>query len=296
MKIDTHLHTTCSDGRNTVAGLFQIASGLNIEIMAITDHDTLAAYPEAFEEAERYEIALVPGMELSTRDEGGNKDVHVVGLKVDTDYAPLCRELKKLADARLEARKKLLDRVNAYLSMKHEGWQPVRFEDVRRRVTGNIVGKPHIAAAIIENATKAGLPVSEEELYRLFRTPGIESKKAYELTMEECIGLIDRAGGVAVLAHPCEYAHPGEAMERFARLGGQATELCKYRYKMKMHAISTLAPVYRPTAERCMNDQVLALARKYGMKLTVSSDYHGKVGEPGMETDEYGIDVSWLLE
>jgi hypothetical protein len=38
------------------------------------------------------------------------------------------------------------------------------------------------------------------------------------------------------------------------------------------------------------------LARKYGLKLTASSDYHGKVGEPGMETGEYGIDVSWLLE
>ncbi len=296
MKIDTHLHTTCSDGRKTVAELFQIASDLGIGLMAVTDHDTLAAYPEAFAEAERYKIALVPGMELSTRDEGGNKDVHVVGLKVDTDYAPMCRELKKLADARIEARKKLLDRVNAYLSVKHDGWQPVRFEDVRRRVTGNIVGKPHIAAAIIENATKAGLPVSEEELFRLFRTPGIESKKAYELTMEECIDLIGCAGGVAVLAHPCEYAQPGEAMERFARLGGQATELCKYRYKMKMHAINTLEPIYRPAVERCMNDQVVTLARKYDLKLTASSDYHGKVGEPGMETGEYGIDVSWLLE
>jgi hypothetical protein len=118
-------------------------------------------------------------------------------------------------DARLEARKKLLDRVNAYLSVKHDGWQPVRFEDVRRRVTGSIIGKPHIAAAIIENATKAGLPVREEELYRLFKTPGIESKKAYELTMEECIRLIGRAGGVAV-GPPCEYIHPCEA-ERFVR-------------------------------------------------------------------------------
>jgi predicted metal-dependent phosphoesterase TrpH len=296
MKIDTHLHTTCSDGRKTVAELFGIASGLGIELMAITDHDTLAAYPEAFAEAEHYKIMLVPGMELSTRDEGANRDVHVVGLKVDTDYAPLCRELKKLADARLEARKKLLDRVNAYLSVKHEGWQPVRFEDVRRRVTGSIIGRPHIAAAIIENATKAGLPVREEELYRLFKMPGIESKKAYELTMEECISLIGRAGGVAVLAHPCEYIHPGEAMERFVRLGGQATELCKYRYKMKIPSISTLDPLYRSTAEHCMNEHIVALARKYGLKLTASSDYHGKAGEPGMETGEYGIDVSWLID
>jgi 3',5'-nucleoside bisphosphate phosphatase len=186
--------------------------------------------------------------------------------------------------------------VNAYLSEKHEGWQPVLFEDVRGRVTGNIVGKPHIAAAIIENATSADLQISEEELYLLFKTPGIESKKAYELTMEECIRLIGDAGGVAVLAHPCEYTHIGEAVERFVRLGGQAIELCKYRYKMKVPSISRLEPLDRLIAEHRMNKQIMALARKYGLKLTASSDYHGKVGEPGMETGEYGIDVTWLLE
>ena len=85
--------------------------------------------------------------------------------------------------------------------------------------------------------------------------------------MEECIRLIDRAGGVAVLAHPCEYIHPGEVMERFVRLGGQATELCKYRYKMKIPSISTLEPLYRSTAEHCTNEHIVALARKYGLKL-----------------------------
>ncbi|RPJ35163.1 MAG: hypothetical protein EHM35_09370 [Planctomycetaceae bacterium] len=99
-----------------------------------------------------------------------------------------------------------------------------------------------------------------------------------------------------MLAHPCEYTHPGEAIERFVGLGGQATELCKYRYKMKLQAISNLEPLDRYLAERRMNKQVMAMAGKYGLKLTASSDYHGKVGEPGMETVEYGIDVSWLLE
>jgi hypothetical protein len=44
-----------------------------------------------------------------------------------------------------------------------------------------------------------------------------------------------------------------------------------------------------------MNEMTIALARRHGLKLTASSDYHGKTGEPGMETDDYGIDVSWLL-
>ena len=296
MKIDTHLHTTFSDGRKTVSEVFEMASRLDIRVLAITDHDTLNAYPEAFDVAERWQIALVPGVELSTRDEDGHKEVHVLGLKVDTEDGHLRRELKKLADARIAARKQLLDNANAYLSDKYEGWVEVTFEDVRRRVLGSIVGKPHVAAAIIEGTRKAGIYVDEEELFNIFRTPGVETKKAYELTMEESIGVIRQAGGVPALAHPYEYRHPGEAMKKFARLGGEATELCKYRYKMKIKAISTLEPYYRAIAERCMNEEMIILAEKYGLKLTASSDYHGKTGEPGMETDDYGIDISWLLE
>jgi 3',5'-nucleoside bisphosphate phosphatase len=296
MKIDTHVHTTCSDGRKTAAEVFELASSLGIRLLAITDHDTLGAYPDAFGLAERWQIGLVPGVELSTKDEDGYKEVHVLGLKVDTENHRLRQELEKLADARIEARRQLLDNANAYLAKKYAGWQPVRFEDVRRRVPGNIVGKPHLAAAIVESGKKSGIPVDEEDLFGIFRMPGIQTKKAYELTMEECIGLIRHAGGVPALAHPCEYRDPGKVMEKFSRLGGEATEVCKYRYKLKMPAISTLDPGDRVAVEHRMNDMTVALARKHGLRLTASSDYHGKIGEPGMETDDYGIDVSWLLE
>ena len=135
-------------------------------------------------------------------------------------------------------------------------------------------------------------PLNEEELFHIFRMPGIQTKKTYELTMEECIGLIRHAGGVPTLAHPCEYRASGKVMEKFARLGGEATEVCKYRYKLKMPGISALDIGDRIAAERRMNVETIALARKHGLKLTASSDYHGKIGEPGMETDDYGIDIA----
>ena len=295
MKIDTHVHTVCSDGRKTAAEVCELAAGLGIRLLSVTDHDTLDAYPAAFEAAARWQIRLVPGVELSTKDEDGHKEVHVLGLKIDAADGHLRRELRKLAGARIDARRRLLDNVNAYLGKKHAGWADVRFEEVRRRVPGNIVGKPHLAMALVESGRKAGIYLSEEELFELFRAPGIATKKAYELTMEECIALIRRAGGEPVLAHPCEYRRPDEVMKKFAGLGGGATELCKYRYKMKMPAIKALDPLDRVGAERQMNALTLRLGGKYGFRLTASSDYHGKVGEPGMETDDYGIDVGWLL-
>jgi 3',5'-nucleoside bisphosphate phosphatase len=296
MKIDTHVHTTCSDGRKTAAEVIELASSLGVRLLAITDHDTLDAYPGAFALAERWQVDLVPGVELSTKDEDGYKEVHVLGLKVDATDGQLRLELAKLADARIGARRQMLDNVNAYLTQKYPGWEPVLFEDVRRRVPGNIVGKPHLAAALLESGKKSGIPLKEEELFGIFRTPGIQTKKAYELTMEACIDLIKHAGGVPALAHPCEYGHPGKVMEKFARLGGEATEICKYRYKLKMPAISALGIGDRIAAERRMDEATIALARKYGLKITASSDYHGKIGEPGMETDDFGIDVSWLLK
>lgn len=296
MKIDTHMHTTCSDGRKTVAETIELAAGLGVRLLSITDHDTLNAYPEASGIAGRCQIALVPGVELSTKDEDGHKEVHVLGLKVDVENRRLRQELQKLAEARIDARKRLLDNANAYLGAQYGGWQPVRFEDVRRHIPGNIVGKPHLARALVDSARGAGIPVSEEELFDIFRLPGVRTKKAYELTMGECIRLVRHAGGVPALAHPCEYGRPGEVMEKFVRLGGEATEICKYRHKMKLPAISALMSDDRIAAERRMNEETIRLAKKYGLKLTASSDYHGRIGEPGMETDDYGIDVSWLSD
>ncbi len=296
MKIDTHVHTTCSDGLKTVAEVIELAASLDIRLLAITDHDTVGAYPEAFDLAKRHRISLVSGVELSTKDEDGHREVHITGLKVDVENHRLQQELQKLADARIDARKRLLDNTNAYLAEKHKGWQSVQFEDVRRHIPGNIVGKPHLARALVESGQKAGTHLNEEELFGIFRLPGVQTKKAYELTMQECIRLVRHAGGVPVLAHPFEYANPDEVMEKFVRLGGEATEICKYRHKMKMQSISTLEPDDRVAVERRMNEATIGLARKYGLKLTASSDYHGKIGEPGMETGEYGIDVGWLLK
>ena len=296
MKIDTHVHTTCSDGRKTVAEVFRIASELQIELISITDHDTVGAYPEAFQQGETYGITVLPGLELSTLDEDGHSDVHVVGLRIDTCHNPLLSELKQLADARVDARKLLLDRVNDYLSEKYETWEPVDFEKVRRRVPGTIVGKPHIAAELIETARKLSISLSEEELFGLFRQPEIATKKAYELSMDECIRLITAAGGLAVLAHPFEYARPDAVMKKFKKLGGAGVELCKYRQKLKIRSVRELEPYERIMAERQLNRETIEMARRYGLNLTVCSDYHAKVGEPGMETDEYGIDIGWLLK
>lgn len=296
MIIDTHVHTIYSDGRDTVAGLFRLSSSLGIKVLVITDHDSTGAYPAAFEEAARYDMVPMSGVELSTRDEDGHVDVHVVGLKIDTANVRLRRELELLAAARIGARQRLLDNTNSYLAQKFPGWTPVRFEDVRRRVLGTVVGRPHVAAGILESARKQGIAIAEEELFSIFRLPEVMPDREYELNMEECITLIKEAGGIPVLAHPCEYRRPDAVMKKFKKLGGVATEVCKYRYKTKLSSVRFADTLERIVMERQMNRKTIEMARRYGLKVTACSDYHAKAGEPGMDTDEYGIDLSWLLE
>lgn len=297
MKIDTHMHTTCSDGRTSVEDTVRLAASLNIKAIAITDHDTIDAYPDALALGARFGIRVVPGIEFSTVDEKGYKDVHLVGLKVDTEYPALREETDKLARARRDARIQLLENANGYLRKKYPGWTEVPFEAASQYTSGRIVGKPHITRALMDNAEKLGIGVAEEELYKIvYETPGVKTKKAYELTMGQCITLIKAAGGMPVLAHPCEYRNPDEVMAIFSGLGGEATEICKYRYKTKISAVRESDAPERLAMERRMNLETIRLAKKHGLMVTASSDYHGKAGfEPGMETDEYGIDVGWLL-
>ena len=186
MKIDTHVHTTCSDGRLSVEDTLRLTSSLGIEAVAITDHDTIDAYPDAYSFGERFGIRVIPGIELSTVDEHGYKDVHVVGLKIDTENPALRETTRKLADARRDARIRLLENANRYLAGKYPGWAEVPFEAAHKYTSGRIVGKPHITRALMDSALRHGIALSEEDLYKvIYELPGVRTEKAYELNMEE---------------------------------------------------------------------------------------------------------------
>ncbi len=86
-------------------------------------------------------------------------------------------------------------------------------------------------------------------------------------------------------------------MKKFHELGGEATEICKYRYRAGYDASGPRAgPDNGLIRERQLNTKTIAMASKYRLKITASSDFHGKPVEPGMEIDDYEIDIGWLLE
>jgi len=191
----------------------------------------------------------------------------------------------------------LLDNINEYMASRFDTWVPAQFEDVLRRTLGTVV-KPHLAAEVFSCAQKQGLAITEAEINRILRLPSVDVKNEGNLPMGECISLIHESGGVAVLAHPCEYGEQMEpVMKKFHGLGGEATEICKHRYKsMYCDADAPISSKAGLTMERRLNEKTLSMARKYQLKITASSDFHGKPVEPGIEIEDYGIDIEWLLD
>ena len=100
-KIDLHMHSTMSDGHATPFELIDIASRIGVEAVAITDHDTIAAYTdELLEYAKQKGVLLIPGVEISTRNEIGG--FHILGYNIDLNNEVLKTELQTLRNSRHE--------------------------------------------------------------------------------------------------------------------------------------------------------------------------------------------------
>ncbi|HTX44487.1 MAG TPA: PHP domain-containing protein [Methanocella sp.] len=284
MLIDTHVHTRFSDGLSTPAKVIADASSAGVGLLSITDHDCVDAYPEAIGLAKSAGIGLIPGVELTTKNEQGCNCIHIVGLGIRMD-AGVRQALKKVVDARDEADRGFLKNLNEHLKEKHPGWEPTR--DI----------KPSVFQNTLANARRQGITITEKEMMDLILDPSLWVPIEYEITVDEAVARIKEWGGVPVLAHPFDFSNDASVVfQRFLASGGEAVELCKYRYKVRSDVLSRLGQDELLKKEREMNEWTVAAARKHGLKLTMASDHHDGQRAMGMDPADYGIDVSWLEE
>ena len=284
MLIDTHVHTKYSDGLHSVERVIADASASRIGLLSITDHDCVDAYPAASGIAKSFGIRIIPGVELTTRNEQGCNCIHIVGLGVDTgDHVRAA--LKKVNDARDASERGFLENLNRHFSEKYRGWEP----------TAGI--KPSVFHNTLENAGRQGIYISEKEMMDVILNPELWVPIEYEITLDEAVSSIKEWGGVPVLAHPFDFSNDVSlVMKRFLAAGGEAVELCKYRYKVRSASLSLLGPDELIKKEREMNEWTIAEARMHGLKLTMASDHHDGGRAMGMDPADYGVDVSWLNE
>lgn len=190
--IDLHTHTTCSDGSLSPIELIELAAQRGVEMLSITDHDTLGAYDVALSACPNAP-QLVPGVEISARWK--HQDVHILGLNVD----PSARGLRTHLQGQWQARKRRAERIAHRLSRRRI---PDALEGARRHAGSGVIGRPHFAAHLVETGV---VPDAATAFKKYLGSGKVGDVRTPWPAMSEVIDWINAAGGVAVLAHPAKY-------------------------------------------------------------------------------------------
>jgi predicted metal-dependent phosphoesterase TrpH len=195
MRADLHVHSNASDGTDPPAEVMRRAALAGLDVVALTDHDTVAGHAQA-RQALPGALILVPGMELSGRLDDparGSRSLHLLAYLFDPDDPELATETRRIRDDRVLRARAMVDRLI-------DLGVPISWEDVAAVAGTAVVGRPHIARAM----AASGAIASPEQAF----TPdwiadgGRAYVGRYALDPVRAIALVRSAGGVAVLAHP----------------------------------------------------------------------------------------------
>ncbi|MEW9554513.1 PHP domain-containing protein [Nonomuraea sp. NPDC050783] len=190
MRIDLHSHSSASDGTQPPADVVRRARERGLDVLALTDHDTVAGHAAAIA-ALPAGLTLVPGMELSCRRAG--QSIHLLAYLFEPAEPELRAECARLREAR-ETRGRLTVRRLAELGV------PVTWEQVAELAGGGPVGRPHIARAMV--AAGAIAEPAQAFTEEWIGTGGRAHVTRYALDPGRAVRLVRAAGGVPVLAHP----------------------------------------------------------------------------------------------
>ena len=210
MRLDLHLHTTYSDGTYTPAELVAAAKSNGIALLAVTDHNTLGACPEAAEACRAAGIGFIPGVEIDSLFMG--RSHHILGLGVDTEHPRLRAILEKNLGILLQMSTALISRMAAqYPGITPEDYAAYPDSDFR----GGWKGLRYLKARGITARLEEGMP-----FYPAF---GLHYTDMPFPSAGEVCAAVHEAGGTAILAHPGNNL-PSNATDLHASLAALAAE------------------------------------------------------------------------
>ena len=249
-KFDLHVHTTASDGSLNAKQIVAEAKRIGLTTMAITDHDTIGNVKECIEEGKKQGIRIIAGVELSAEVDSGK--MHILGYCIDPDNNEFNIVMKMLREAREERNKNIIEALKCLFKIE------ISLEDVKKYAKGDTVGKPHIAAAIVEKGYCSDIETVFKKILGKKCLNGIERKK---LPPRTCIELINKAGGIAVLAHPNSLKLTNE--KTFAKI----KELQRYGL--------VGIEAYHSSFSQTQNNTYVKMANELGLMISCGSDFHG---------------------
>ncbi len=232
-KADLHMHTTYSDGALLPHDVVVKAKGAGLRTISITDHDTVGGLEESLALGKQYDIEVIPGVELSATM--NDREIHILGYFMDHHNQILLDSLAEFRVERLRRAERIVGKLNKMNI-------PLSMESVLANTSGDCVGRPHIANALVNEG-------HAEDYHQAFRKYIGDGKPAFEkkvcFSPEATVRLIAEAGGLSFLAHPgksiseefliqlidagldgIEVVHPSHTTEHIQYYRGIVSEYC----------------------------------------------------------------------
>ena len=257
---DLQSHSIHSDGELEPTEVVRLAGEAGVALLALSDHDTTAGVEEALRAGVRFGVRVVPATELSSVDPSG-EDLHILGYRIDHDDPQL---IERLASFRAD-RGRRADRMIA--ALRELGFEVDERAIDARRAAGSPIGRPHLAAAVLNQPANAerlaaeGLPDASAFLvaYLIEGRPAFRGREVP--TVSQAIATIHDAGGLAVWAHPFwDVKDPAEVLATIDRFRADGLDGVETFYVTHTEEQTLLL------ADRC--DEL-------GLLSTGSSDFHG---------------------
>jgi len=246
MAYDLHVHSTASDGVYSPAEIVNLGCQLGLTGIALTDHDTVDGIQEACQAGRSSGLDVIPGIEINT--DYADREVHILGYGINPDEPTLLASLAIIKEARYSRGCQMIDKLEK-LGL------PVAWEEVTELAAGGVVGRPHIAMAMI----KHGYVKSVHEAFSSYLSRGKAAYiPRYKITPGEAVNIIYKAGGCPVLAHP--------GLINDEQI---ADEVVKFVAGIE---------VYYPEHSMKETERWERYAKERGMIITGGSDFHGLPG------------------
>ncbi|MGD8426069.1 MAG: PHP domain-containing protein [Balneolaceae bacterium] len=243
-KADLHIHTVESDGNMSPKDVVRLAGKHKLEIISITDHDTIRGYRKARETAQELGIQLLPGVEITSNFDG--RECHLLAYCFDPDHEVINKLLVHHHRSRLDRGKWIIN------ELSKEGLD-LDIEEVKAEAKGGNIGRPHIAAVLIDKGYVASF---KEAFIRYLSDDALGNIQNGYYGHHKVIESVKESGGAVVIAHPGKL-YTEQELEALVEAGVDGIEFI------------------HPSHNYQTQQRIEKFAEKHNLLLTGGSDYHG---------------------
>jgi len=243
-KADLHIHTLESDGNMSPVDVVRLANKHGLEIISITDHDTVRGYWKALETAEELDINLLAGVEITSDFKG--RESHLLAYCFDPEHEAIETLMAEHHKSRLERGKWIVGQLSK------EGLD-LDIEEVKAEAKGANIGRPHIAAVLVDKGYVASY---KEAFIRYLSDSALGKIQNGYYDYRQAIQAVKEAGGAVVIAHPGNM-YSNEELEDLVAAGVDGIEFI------------------HPSHDYATQQRIGKFAEKHQLLVTGGSDYHG---------------------